>query len=605
MAAQQVSSHTWTQTMRAIARRFASVLPFVGGKRAPRELWRDGYGGAYGEPRPGWVGGYGHHYLQSEAVFAAVNAFANRIATTEMHLFKQVRDGEQEQMQHEVLDLLNNPNDFLTRTELMWHTASDLKLAGNAYWFLSGPANGRPTGIWRCNPRHMTVARSKEDYISGYVYEIEGEQVPLYPQEVIHFKRPNPFDEFYGLGDIAVAALAARTGHSMANWNRSIFEGRYGVPAGVVAFTDWLNDTQFAQAQKDWLSTYGSGEKRTAFLRGGKMQFQSIGLSQQELDFLNSARWEQEKIYRVFGTYHLLPAETSDDRKLNERMFLEEHAWPLLLYIMEVLTDRLLAFWGPRRGASKLVLKADDIRPRERALDLDERRLKLSSMTFNEARALEGDDPLDGGDEILYVHVQSGTLLPMEQALMPPPPPQLQPGNDLAPEPDEDEESDSDNPQDAEENAEERESAGDEVGDDIGQSTDKAALLRELGQWERFAIARLGKAARPFVADVLPGYLQVLVRDAIQDATDKQGVTRCFALARSLVQGGLDALEPVLEQAEQSATEESSAHEFELVAIACPLCGSAQTRQYADHGGLCVCPECGQTFDPLVDVERA
>ena len=41
-------------------------------------------------------------------------------------------------------------------------------------------------------------------------------------------------------------------------------------------------------------------------------------------------------------------------------------------------------------------------------------------------------------------------------------------------------------------------------------------------------------------------------------------------------------------------------HPYHVVPILCPLpgCTGQSAKQYDDHGGLCVCSECGCTFDP-------
>jgi HK97 family phage portal protein len=394
-----------------LVQRFAN-RPQPATKRAATTIWRDGLGGWYGEPPPPAATDTPLHYIQSEAVNAAVNAFANRIVTTPLHLYRETAGGELEEIkQHEALSLIENPNPFLTRSELFWLLVADYKLSGNAYWFLAGPKRGAPAELWRVNPRLTRLVRSKREYVAGYITEIEGELVPMDRGEVIHYKAPNPFDEFYGIGALAAAALAAQTSREMSLWNRGMFGRDFAVPAGIVNIKDRISESDYERVKAEWRASYGGRERKTAFLRGAQVEWQSIGLSQTDVDFLDGAKWEAEKIYRVFGTYHLLPAQFADDRKVNERLFLEEAAWPLLVYIAEVLTDQLLTFWGPREGTGRLVAQFEDIRPRERALDLEEQREADKGLTFNEWREARSLKPIDGGDDVLFVHVQQGQTL--------------------------------------------------------------------------------------------------------------------------------------------------------------------------------------------------
>ncbi len=518
-------------------------------KRAATAIYPQPLYGAWGDPPPAEVEATPVLFRTSEAVKAAVEEFANKVATTPLHLYKQINtDGEREELKaHPGLSVLRNPNPFLSRWLLFWNVVADLKLSGNAFWFLAGPKNGQPQEIWRCNPRYTRIVRSASSYIAGYVTEIDGKLIPLDVNEVIHFKRPNviSIDDLYGLGDLAPAAQAAQTGVAMADWNRKMFARDQAVPAGVVSIESNMSDPDYARVKREWLESYGSGARRTAFLRGSKIQFQSIGLSQTDVDFLNGAKWEAEKVYRVFGTYHLLPAQFADDRKVNERQFLEGHAWPLLIYLSEVLSDQFFSFWGPRDGVGLLTGEFDDIRPRERALDLEEEQEESKGLKFNEWRKKRGLEKVDGGDDVLFVHVQSGEKLKFEQDAMPEPPPQLLPFTQPAGEqqPSEDKPtSEADQPEDAQGRAEQRESSGNEVGDKVGDRADKTAAHAELGQWQKYHTKRIGTDVRPFKTATIPRWLAERVQAALVECPDAASVKTLFDQAHGLLDGKLPAI---------------------------------------------------------------
>ena len=219
----------------------------------------------------------------------------------------------------------------------------------------------------------------------------------------------------------------------------------------------------------------------------------------------------------------------------------------MLLYLAEAITDRLLTFWGPASGVGKLTLEFDDVRPRERALELEEQREAAKGLTVNEWRARQQLEPLDGGSDVMFAHMVAGTPLEFEMAALPEPepvPPQF-----AEEPPPEEPESTATKPETEEEKAERRESAGEEVGDEIGEaqnrSTDLEAIGAELRQWERFALARIGRSnGRPFKADVIPQIVAGAVQrqlDALEGQATKNAIRGIFGQMLTLYSAGAGA----------------------------------------------------------------
>ena len=515
------------------------------GKRAPQTVYpRMVYNPQYGEPPPTFATETPYLYATSPAVYAAVNALANRVASTPYMLYRKAADGELEELkEHALLALLDNPNPFLQRVDLFWHVVASLTLFGNEYWFLAGPKGGAPTEIWRLNPQRTRVVPSKTDYIAGYVTEIDGELIPLDAGEVIHFKQPNPFDPrgLYGLSTLAVAKMPAQTELDMSEWNRNVFRSQ-AVPAGIVRIDSMVNEADFERLRSSWMRRHGAGAHKTAFIRGAEVQFENIGLAQRDVDFREGLAQQKEEIYRAFGAYHLLPPRVAGDRKVDERMFLEGVVWPLLMRLQETLNDNLCPFFAPASGAGSLRLEFDDVRPRERALDLEEQRELAKGLTLNEWRAQHGLEPIDGGDALMMAHLPN-TLLPQEWSLQPAPqqaqaeqPTSVQ--QDDEPNPDASERAG----EDAQDRAELRESAGDDVGDDIGGFADKSAQHKELVAWQKFALKRWGGQPRKFEPHAVPSWIAQSLQTALDAAgTDDPSAAKwLFSWAHAVVEGQIE-----------------------------------------------------------------
>jgi HK97 family phage portal protein len=323
-------------------------------------------------------------YESSPYVYVAVNRIAEACALVPMKLYKGRGADRIEYPQHPILDLLDNPNSTTSRFELLEQTIGMLELTGNAYWFIAGDKRGLPTEIWHLRPDRVTIVPDEQRYIRGYLYELDGKYIPLEPAEVIHFKRWHPLNDYYGLSAISAARPAITSDQAMAQWNSNTFGRDYGVPAGIVNITSNIPDKDFERIKLEWRNSYGTGQRRTAFLRGGQVEWVNVGLTHTDLDFLQGRRANRDEILNIFGVPIGMLSEnaTEANAKVAERVFIERTLYPKLVRLAQRLTQELLPFYG-----EGYVLEFEDIRPTDQHLRLEEIRVAQSVLSINEIRA--------------------------------------------------------------------------------------------------------------------------------------------------------------------------------------------------------------------------
>ncbi len=346
-------------------------------------------------PEIGQAGRYAAVYQSSPWVYVAVNRIAEAAALVPFHVLRRVAEGEVGVVDHPFERLLQKPNPLLSRFELIEHTVGHLEIHGNAYWFLAGEPGGQPLELWPLRPDRVSVVPDARRGVRGYVYEVDGRQVPLDAAEVVHFRRWHPGNDYYGLSALEAARLAVETDRAMADWNRRYFGEGMAVPAGIVAIRERVSDSDYERLQREWRLAYGGRERRTAFLRGASVEWHTVGLSQQDMDFLNARRFNREEIFQIFGIPVGMFSENATEANalVGERVFIERTLWPKLVRIAEKITTDLLPFYG--RG---LVGRFEDIRPQDRRAQLEEIRVARGVLTTDEIRARYfGLGPLAGG----------------------------------------------------------------------------------------------------------------------------------------------------------------------------------------------------------------
>ena len=423
-------------------------------------------------------------YAGSPWVYIAINRIAEAGALVPLKVYQLAGEKRIGIENHPLETLLSNPNPLTSRFELFEQTIGSLELHGNAYWFLAGDGRGQPREIWLLRPDRVTIVPHEQRIVAGYLYEINGERIPLDAIEVAHFRRWHPDNDFYGLSPIAAARGAVLSDRHMADWNRNTFGQDHGVPAGIVNVKDFISDSDFERLKREWRTHYGGASRRTAFLRGGAIEWQHIGLSHSDLDFLQGRQAQRDEILNIFGIPVGLVSEnaTEANAKVAERQFIERTLYPKLVRIAQKITQELLPFYG-----SGLVAEYDDIRPTDAKARLEEIRTAYPLLSVNELRANYFQlPPVAWGEGAV-----SGESHPIPQPL----------------------------PQRA------REGETDTAG---------KAALDELAQWERFALNRLERAdARPFEVTALPDELAFEVSAGLLFARDRESVKTVFAGARA------------------------------------------------------------------------
>jgi HK97 family phage portal protein len=272
----------------------------------------------------------------------------------------------------------------MSRFELIEHTVGGLEIHGNAYWFLAGEPGGAPQELWPLRPDRVSVVPDARRGVRGYVYEVDGRQIPLEAAEVVHFRRWHPANDYYGLSALEAARLAVESDRAMADWNRRYFGEGMAVPAGIVTIKERVSDADYERIKQEWRAAYGGRERKTAFLRGTSVEWHNVGLSQHDMDFLNARRFNREEIFQIFGIPVGMFSENATEANalVGERVFVERTLWPKLVRIAEKITTDLLPFYG-----AGLSGRFDDIRPMDRSQQFEEMRLARGVLTVDELRA--------------------------------------------------------------------------------------------------------------------------------------------------------------------------------------------------------------------------
>lgn len=184
------------------------------------------------------------------------------------------------------------------------------KLAGEVFWLLGDDA-GMPFPEVRESWPRMIVARPDrmrhvvaDGRITGWEYtDGDGRRHHLLPEQVIHLRQWNPYDDHRGLGEWEAAQLAAETDRASATFSRNLAAAQGDQGPYVVAKGGVLDEQQRRQIQallEEKRRLQQRGVFRPVFLTGD-VTVEDPRLRSVDAAFLEGRRMSAAEIFVAFG----------------------------------------------------------------------------------------------------------------------------------------------------------------------------------------------------------------------------------------------------------------------------------------------------------------
>ncbi len=304
-----------------------------------------------------------------------------------------------------ILDLLNLLNPFQTKEEFIALHSIYMESGGEAFWVLNFNANDEPREAVLAYPNMMSVVPDRAfPFVKGYVYGTGANAVPLDVNQVIHFKYPNPSNQFRGLGQAAAIGTNLSAEKNADKWVNQFFYNS-ARPDGVLQFDYNLSDEQFDKLKKQWSEKYKGVNKahQVALLEGGGKYVQ-IQNTVKDMDFPNLKQKNRDVILGVEGMPLSVMGISENVNLANAQAgdytFSRWIIKPRLNWMLSKLNEQLKPKF---KGTDNLKLGFEEIVPEtaeQKRLDA-ESGIRAGYITVNEARKSTGHDAIPNGDVLL------------------------------------------------------------------------------------------------------------------------------------------------------------------------------------------------------------
>lgn len=363
------------------------------------------------------VVGLGYDFIESEKTLEKEDEIGDN--EEEMQRFRR-KITKAKRLTMEKLDRLNDEDEFM---ETISKVVFDYEITGNGYLEIGRTAAGEIGYIGHI-PSHTIRVRRKRD---GFIQFIQAKPVffkrygdkrrgynPLgndpRPNEIIHFKKYNPADNYYGAPDI-IPALPAVAGNKFADeYNLDYFENK-AVPRNIIIVRGGVFSDA---AQRKLMRFFGEDLKGShhralyvplpADTKEQKFDFEvkSVEAGTQDSAFREYNKGNIEKILMV----HRVPASklgmTGDSAlaaaKDLDKTFKEQVCFPLQR-VIEKKVNRVIS---ELTNVFKFKLNELDLVDEVSQANIDRLYHSLGATTANEIRSAQGRSGLRGGDKTIW-----------------------------------------------------------------------------------------------------------------------------------------------------------------------------------------------------------
>ena len=258
----------------------------------------------YGIDKPVDMENFGKVYQANENVYSCVKIIAEASNDVQLNTL-ELKGGAYEVIENPdnpVTSLFKNVNGNTTENEFKEQSLSSLELQGNSYWWIVKDSLGIPVQLYFMRPDYVSIVPNPNipGGVKSYEFGTANRKETFNGDEILHFKYFNPRSQFYGQSPLEAARVTIEADMYAKVYNKQFFRNS-SRPYGVLKSKVNLDEEKRNRLKKQWNAGHQGAEKayRTALLEGD-LDYQQLGISQQDSDFIQQLRMYREVILAIF-----------------------------------------------------------------------------------------------------------------------------------------------------------------------------------------------------------------------------------------------------------------------------------------------------------------
>ena len=331
-------------------------------------------------------GGYNSN-LQIVTVYACVRVIAETLGMLPINLYDTSDKNKVKLADHPLTRCLAiSPNSYQTSAEFMEYLATSVCLEGNFYAQIIRNSDGQVCELWPLDPYSVGVYQDSQNSKVYYSFKTKnGKRIKTTERDIFHVKIFS-IDGYKGVSALTYARSILNLENKMTEYANNVFTNG-SICNGAICVPTKLNQDAYADTQDVIEEQFAGSGMRPMLLEGGAT-WQSIQISAQDSQFLETRRFNREEIAKIFR----VPAHMVGDMEHSTFSNIEHQS-------LEFMTNTMSPYL--RKIEQRIV---------KQLLSEDEQ--KIYKPRFNLASALKGD--LNSRYSAYNTAINCGILCPDE-----------------------------------------------------------------------------------------------------------------------------------------------------------------------------------------------
>ena len=351
------------------------------------------------------------NYLWNAWVNIAINILIRNVARADFIIEK---DGE-ELKSGRIHDLFHRPNPYLSRYDLWKETAAWWHLEGEAFWWF-GPdySGGIPKEIFILNPRRLqseiTGTGGVYDELMSrgrrWFYQCGHERIPLFSDELIHFKDFNPWNPLRGVSPLVSLGLELEQDYYANKANSTLLKNN-AIPQGLLKTDQTLRPEEADAIERRWESKYGQVKAgRKIAVLGKGTSFEALSFNPDVVKLFELKKWNLYTILAKFGIPPRVANISDRSTALSGKDTKEQHSafWqytliPILRQFEQILESQFFMRFNLKETGRFDLWDIPELQDNEDAQSQrDIAEINAGLKTINDVLKERGKEPKSWGD---------------------------------------------------------------------------------------------------------------------------------------------------------------------------------------------------------------